>query len=148
MKCPACFNNLSQMQVGELVVDVCQDGCGGIWFDAFELQRVDEQEEEAGERLLSVRRDERIAVDPTRKRECPRCDGIKLHRHFFSAKRRIEVDECPNCGGYWLDAGELAQIRSERSETAKTQAAQKSAVSGEFIRYLYRLENQTRRPSD
>jgi Zn-finger nucleic acid-binding protein len=127
------------MQVGNLVVDVCQDGCGGIWFDAFELQRVDEQEEEAGERLLNVRRDERIAVDPTRKRECPRCDGIKLHRHFFSAKRRIEVDECPNCGGYWLDAGELAQIRSEKSETAQDATERAAGIPGEVIRYLYRL---------
>ena len=24
-----------------------------------------------------------------------------------------EVDECPQCGGYWLDAGELALIRQE-----------------------------------
>jgi uncharacterized protein len=37
MKCPACFNELTQLQVGSLVVDVCQGGCGGIWFDAFEL---------------------------------------------------------------------------------------------------------------
>src|SRR6476646_3065164 len=98
MKCPACFNQLTSLQVGSLTVDACQGGCGGIWFDAFELQRVDEQQEEAGERLLEIRRDERIRVDPTRKRDCPR-DGNKLRRHFFSAKRRVEVDECPNCGG-------------------------------------------------
>jgi len=144
MKCPACFNELTAMGVGSLTVDVCQGGCGGIWFDAFELQQVDEQEE-AGEPLLHIQRDERIKVDPTRKRECPRCPNMKLHRHYFSAKRRVEVDQCPNCGGYWLDAGELEQIRAERSETAKTQAAQKSAISGEFIRYLYRLENQSRK---
>src|SRR2546425_4366458 len=147
MKCPACFNELKSLQVGNLVVDACQGGCGGIWFDAFELQRVDEEQEEAGERLVNIQCDERIRVDPTRKRECPRCEGIKLQRHFFSAKRRVEVDQCPNCGGYWLDAGELAQIRAERSETAKTQAAQKSTISPEFIRYLYRLENQNRKVS-
>lgn len=112
MKCPACFNELAPMQVGSLVVDVCQDGCAGIWFDAFELQRVDE-EAEPGEPLLHIRRDPRVVVDSSRKRECPRCPGIKLHRHFFSAKRRIQVDQCPNCAGYWLDAGELAQIRAE-----------------------------------
>src|SRR5215472_5570990 len=145
MKCPACFNNLTQMQVGKLVVDVCQDGCGGIWFDAFELQQVDEQNEVAGEPLLGIRRDERIIVDPSRKRECPRCPGIKLHRHFFSAKRRIEVDECPNCGGYWLDAGELSQIRSERSETARSEQINVPSLSGEVIRYLYRLRSENRK---
>ena len=92
MKCPACFHPLTQVQVGSLQVDVCQGGCGGIWFDAFELQRVDEERESAGEPLLQIQRDERVLVDPSRKRECPRCPGIKLQRHFFSAKRRIEVD--------------------------------------------------------
>src|SRR5258706_4022640 len=133
MKCPACFNELSQLQVGMLTVDVCHGGCGGIWFDAFELQRVDEEQEVAGERLLEIQRDERIRVDPTRKRECPRCEGIKLKRHFFSAKRRVEVDQCPNCGGYWLDAGELALVRAERTSVAGETAGQ-SNISAEANR--------------
>ena len=140
MKCPACFNELTQKQVGSLVVDVCEGGCGGVWFDAFELQRADEEQEAAGERLLDIRRDPRVQVDFSRKRECPRCAGIKLKRHFFSAKRRVEVDECPNCGGYWLDAGELAQIRLEKSENANAEAAAQSTLSPEVIRYLYRLQ--------
>src|SRR5262245_37480117 len=140
MKCPACFSDLTEAQVGSLVVDVCQGGCGGIWFDAFELQRVDEDQEGAGERLLNLPRDERIQLDPARKRDCPRCSGVKLKRHFFSPKRRVEVDECPNCGGYWLDAGELAQIRSEKSQTA----AAPSSISSDVIRYLYRLQAESR----
>jgi len=142
MKCPACFNELTQLQVGTLVVDVCQGGCGGIWFDAFELQRVDE-ESEPGEPLLHIQRDPQVVVDATRKRECPRCAGIKLHRHFFSAKRRVEVDQCPNCAGYWLDAGELAQIRAETAE--KAEATAPTTISGEFIRYLYRLQHEHRK---
>ena len=121
-------------------MDVCRGGCGGIWFDAFELQRVDEEAETAGERLLEVERDERLVIDPSAKRECPRCAGIKLHRHFFSAKRRVQVDQCPNCAGYWLDAGELAQIRAETSETARAAEARQTSISAEFIRYLYRLQ--------
>jgi|SRR5207244_7764934 len=144
MKCPACFNQLKQMQVGSLVVDACEGGCGGVWFDAFELQRVDEQQEVAGEHLLEIRRDQRIKVDPSRKRECPRCEGMKLKRHFFSAKRRVEVDECPNCGGYWLDAGELAQIRLEKSETAQEEQTGQTKLSPEVIRYLYRIQSESR----
>lgn len=143
MKCPACFNALTEVQVGHLLVDVCQDGCGGIWFDAFELQKVDE-EGEAGEPLLDVRRNPDITVDPNRKRECPRCAGVKLHRHFFSAKRRVQVDECPNCAGYWLDAGELAQIREEKTQAEATAQARQTSISPQFIRYLYRLENSDR----
>ncbi len=148
MKCPACFNQLSRLQVGSLVVDVCQHGCGGIWFDAFELQRVDQQTEEVGERLLHIQRDPKVVVDTSRKRECPRCEGIKLQRHFFSPRRRVEVDECPNCAGYWLDAGELAQIRAEHGETATTESGAPALLSSEVIRYLYRMRTESRRRTD
>ena len=146
MKCPACHNELSQVQVGSLVVDVCNGGCGGVWFDAFELQKVDEPGEEAGERLLEFKRDPHLVIDTLRKRECPRCAGIKLHRHFFTAKRRVEVDQCPNCAGYWLDAGELASIRAEKLAEANLEAdVRQSALSAQTIRYLYDLQTQTRR---
>jgi len=141
VKCPACFNELTETQVGSLVVDVCQGGCGGIWFDAFELERVDEEGEVAGEPLLHISRDERIAVDASRKRDCPRCEGVRLHRHFFSAKRRVQVDQCPNCGGYWLDSGELADIRAEKSESNRAEQVRKSSLSSADIRYLYRLRS-------
>lgn len=127
-------------QAGAFTVDVCQGGCGGIWFDAFELERVDEESETAGEPLLAISRNEHVVIDPSRKRDCPRCQGVKLHRHFFSAKRRVEVDQCPNCGGYWLDAGELALIRAEKAASAKAAEARQSTISAEVIRYLYDLE--------
>ena len=144
MQCPACFNSLSPLQVGKVTVDVCQGGCGGIWFDAFELQRVDDQEEAAGEAMLHIQKDPKIQVDPTRKRSCPKCEGIKFKRHYFSARRRIEVDECPNCGGYWLDAGELAQIREEKGQIAAASQARPQLTSEE-IRYLYRMRLENRK---
>ena len=143
MKCPACYNELAEVQVGSLRVDVCEGGCGGAWFDAFELQRVDDESEAAGERLLHIRSVEGVVVH-TGKRECPRCAGVKLRRHFFSAKRRVQVDQCPNCAGYWLDRGELAQIRAERAETARTEQAGPSTLSVEVIRYIYRLQTEGR----
>ena len=46
-------------------------------------------------------------------------------RHFFSVKRQVQIDECPVCGRFWLDVGELRRIRSlfktqqERREAAR-----------------------------
>jgi uncharacterized protein len=140
VKCPACFNELTKKQVGSVEVDVCQGGCGGIWFDAFELQHVDEEEERAGEHLVEIERDESVVPDTSRKRLCPRCEGVKLMRHFFSAKRRIEVDQCPNCNGYWLDAGELAAVRAEKAREESVGEVARSTISSETIRYLYRLQ--------
>ena len=140
MKCPACDRELGELLVGNLRVDVCQGGCGGIWFDAFELPRVDEVSEAEGESLVAIQRDSTVCFDPNRKRECPRCCGVKLHRHFFSAKRRVQVDQCPNCGGYWLDAGELAAIRQEKSDTEILEKTTQATISMEVVRYLYRLK--------
>jgi len=146
MKCPACFNELTPLQVCDLTVDACQGGCGGVWFDAFELQKVDEEHETAGERLLNIQRDAGLSLDKSRKRECPRCAGVKLHRHFFSARRRVEVDECPGCGGCWLDAGELAKIRAEKHQAALVKQAGQLSISLDVIRYVYRLRTERRRP--
>jgi Zn-finger nucleic acid-binding protein len=114
MTCPACGHALSTRTAGELTVDVCDGGCGGIWFDHFELKKLDEQAESAGEQLLDVRRDPGVVVDPAERYRCPTCtDGVVLMRHFWSVKREVTIDECPECGGIFLDAGELAHIRSE-----------------------------------
>jgi Zn-finger nucleic acid-binding protein len=113
MKCPACGNQLEQMTVEGLSVDVCKNGCGGIWFDNFELKQVDEKHESAGEKLLQVEKNPDTVVDYSQKRLCPKCENQKMIKHFMSVKREAEVDECPNCGGFWLDAGELGQIRNQ-----------------------------------
>lgn len=142
MNCPACDRALTEIQVGHLKVDACLDGCGGVWFDAFELQRVDDPGETAGDLLVEVPRDPTLAVDFARKRACPRCPDVKLKRHFFSARRRVEVDHCPNCGGYWLDHGELEGIRMEKAEEAAEKVRPKPGLTPEMIRYLYRLRTE------
>ena len=40
MKCPSCKNPLREKSAGGMTLDVCYGGCGGIWFDAAELERV------------------------------------------------------------------------------------------------------------
>ena len=32
-------------------------------------------------------------------------------RRKFSASVPVDIDECPQCGGIWLDSDELARIR-------------------------------------
>lgn len=112
MACPACGMRMEQSLVGGLSVDVCKRGCGGVWFDRFELREVDEAHESAGDLLDTVTRNPEVTVDHGRQFKCPRCQGQPMLRHFWSAKRSVEVDECPRCAGMWLDAGELGAIRA------------------------------------
>ena len=124
MRCPACGHVLSGVTVGGINVDVCRGGCGGIWFDRYELIKVDESHESAGEELLHIERAADVNVGHNKRTSCPKCPGMVMLRHFFSVKRQVAVDECPSCGGYWLDVGELAAIRTEfKTEVERNQAA-------------------------
>jgi uncharacterized protein len=137
MKCPVCESSLTAVQAGSVAVDVCLGGCGGIWFDNFELQKLDDPQELAGQMLVNLKKRADLQIDPTQRRKCPRCD-IVMMRHFFSPLRRVEVDECPGCGGYWLDAGELALIREERQTEQERQLA--------VEQYLTEMSAQTLEP--
>jgi hypothetical protein len=130
MNCPACSNTLTELLVGDVRLDVCKDGCGGIWFDWMELKKLDEPHEEVGLELLNIQKNDCAKVDFDSKRKCPRCEEtIIMLRHFSSVKREIEVDECGNCGGFWLDYGELNNLRSQfNTEEERNQAAKKYIV--------------------
>ncbi|MCZ7524992.1 MAG: zf-TFIIB domain-containing protein [Acidimicrobiia bacterium] len=124
VECPACGHATTERTIDGTSFDVCAGGCGGIWFDWHELERVDEPGEAHGELLLDVPVDPGTVVDHDARRACPRCPGITMMRHYRSVKRRVEVDECASCGGYWLDAGELRQVREQfRSDDERRQVA-------------------------
>lgn len=126
MKCPTCDIELNQVSIEEIQLDVCKEGCGGIWFDRFELQKMDEPHEFTDESLIDTLAIESpIAYDPTVKRKCPKCKDTIMMRHFFSVKKEVEVDHCPKCAGYWLDEGELFKIRKQfKTESDRKMAAE------------------------
>jgi Zn-finger nucleic acid-binding protein len=124
MDCPVCKVELVNVSVGKVLIDACLNGCGGLWFDQMELRKFDEPHEAFDEKLLKLENTRPQSIRP-KKLRCPRCETIVMMRHFFSIKRNVEVDECAQCGGVWLDAGELDAIRSEfTSESAKLAAAE------------------------
>ena len=132
--CPVCLQPLTPLAVGKTVVDVCHGSCGGVWCDHFELQKLDEHHEGEGKLIAHIERHPEITRDPSVRLKCPRCRDVVLRQHFFSVKQKVEVDSCPGCGGYWLDHGELAMIRSEFATTAAREAA--------TAKFLEDLDNQ------
>jgi Zn-finger nucleic acid-binding protein len=115
---------MTLLQVGDTVIDVCHHGCGGIWFDYFELNKFDEGGSDPGELLNVVKHPDYQRFQHERL-NCPRCQTVVLRQHFFSIRQQVEVDSCPHCGGYWLDHGELAAIREQFHTDAAREAATK-----------------------
>jgi Zn-finger nucleic acid-binding protein len=116
MICPACGRELEPFATGGVTVDVCAHGCRGIWFDAFELQKLADINATLTQQLRAVSSATPANIETVDKRVCPKCSGVAMMRHYFSSQRRTLVDECPSCGGFWLDAGELASVRQEQIE--------------------------------
>lgn len=114
IKCPACQKEMTKIFVPSagVNVDVCLDGCGGIYFDNREFKCFDEQHENIAEITEAIKNKTFIKVDETLPRSCPVC-GARMAKNYSSIKRQVQIDECYSCGGKFLDHGELERIRSE-----------------------------------
>ena len=126
MDCPRTGKPMSEIEISGVKVDV-STGCGGVWFDNFEFKKFDEPFESAGNKLIELmEKYKNKNVDVSKRINCPRHKGVVLMRHFYSVKQKIEIDECPQCAGIWLDPGELAEVRKLfSSEEERNNAADK-----------------------
>ena len=132
MKCPACGSTLSEHTVGALTVDICDTGCGGIFFDRFELSQVDEATETEGEALIRW-----AGITPSKKPDqsqryrCPRC-GMIMMRGLFKPQIPVTVDTCPQCAGVFVDHGELNSIRAAEGSDEERQLAARTFINSAF----------------
>ena len=92
---------------GEISYDACEK-CGSIWLDAGELDKMAFQV--TGSIEFSSDEDAQAAGSA---RKCPRCDDYELSRVRFLGESDIMLDHCRNCGGFWLDGGELNLVDQE-----------------------------------
>lgn len=130
MKCPACSGDLQNIVLSSIEVIACVDGCGGIWFDARELQKVDEAFEPEGEAIAELPPLANPILPRPLRILCPCCDDTAMLRRFTSLLREVEVDECPGCGGFWLDGGELAHLREENRKPGAQEKLKSAATMG------------------
>ena len=110
MKCPVCDNEMVEKDLGGVLVDVCETGCKGMWFDWMELSKLDEKNEGFGLALKEALIYPRTNDSARGKIKCPKC-GIPMHVHKYQSSKEVNVDECYACGGFFLDSGELNTIR-------------------------------------
>ena len=123
MKCPACDTEMQEVTAGDVEVDICSKGCGGIWFDAGELDKFEDGQDFDPQSLVNLKGANK-EVDQNAIRKCPRCADEVLVRQFYDVEGKVQINQCYNCSGIFLDKGELTILRSEY----KTEAEHKAAV--------------------
>lgn len=137
INCPACGKPMAKIPVpaANINLDICLDGCGGIFFDNREFKKFDEQAESIDEITNAIIGKTFAPVDGNADRTCPVC-GMKMVKNFASSLHEIQIDECYGCGGKFLDNGELQKIRAQfATEQERADAAVKelyNAVGGKL----------------
>jgi Zn-finger nucleic acid-binding protein len=111
LHCPRDATPLTRLRIGGVDTDLCEH-CGGLWLDRLELTRIEQLDTAFGDALLAhLDQFPPTLLDHSRRLNCPRHPGTVLMRRAFSAATPVQIDECPECGGLWLDTDELAAIR-------------------------------------
>lgn len=140
LKCPACDQLLSEARIGSVTVDVCDGGCGGVWFDGAELKKVELEQREADGPVLQMRHYPPAKLDPNHIRRCPRCQAYKLERRIPRLGSVIEFDHCLHCHGYWLDQGSLEKLIEENRFFSPGKSGKRIFVNLEVVRYMHTVK--------
>ena len=116
--CPACGKEMEKIFIPEpnVNVDICLNGCGGMFFDNRELDKFDEHEESIAHILHVINNKKFEEVDKSAKRICPVC-GIPMVK--LGSNTDVEIDSCNMCGATFLDNGELERLRELNNKDNK-----------------------------
>lgn len=114
LNCPACGKAMEKVFIPSqgINIDICTQGCGGIYFDNKEFDKFDEKGEDISTILEKISNKNFEKVNDSIGRNCPNC-GAKMVKNSTSIHQNISVDDCYTCGGKFLDNGELQKIRAE-----------------------------------
>ena len=96
-----------------LTYDVC-DRCGGLWLDRGELDKLALRTPgSVEESTLEIYREERNGGGQPYQPfppPCPRCHAASMLKMHFMGEARILMDYCEQCGGLWVEGGQLTKI--------------------------------------
>jgi Zn-finger nucleic acid-binding protein len=127
--CPVCQSNLEAKTVADASVDVCPR-CGGVFFDQDELAAA----KRSGLAKLDAEIECREKVEePKGPKLCPKCRvGMDAYRYQYTSN--IVLDTCPDCGGVWVDDGELSRMEEFGTQTPDWVAEKKAVAVSELDR--------------
>ena len=80
MKCPACGSEMQKVFISNkgINVDVCSQGCGGIYFDNKEIQEFSSADANLTEITSLLENKNFMPVDPKQTRICPACGTLRV----------------------------------------------------------------------
>ena len=148
MQCPVCQKTMTEQDFGGVKVSVCTEGCKGLFVKWDALARLEKKNQGMSDALQDALHYPRHNDDSRGQLACPVCK-ISMHRHLFQHDNEVNVDECYKCGSFFLDSGELNEIREHRmTEEQEAAYAQKLLDASPAFQGLVQEEHQDRSRAD
>lgn len=114
MLCPLCASHPELGRLPDAEAFRCPS-CQGIFLTRGELDRM--AAPHSGDLEFStVDLDSFSHEDAHATIDCPACGDVGMHKVEFNIYTGIILDYCGECGGFWLDSGELERIDTEVRE--------------------------------
>lgn len=123
IRCPACGNKMKKVFIPSagVNVDICVDGCGGIYFDRKEIQHFQKGNDNSYNEIKKELSGKFFTpVNQNETRVCPVCAAKMVKTKIQGLN--VEIDTCYSCGGIFLDNGELELIRESMKKTSYQKA--------------------------
>ena len=95
----------------ELLLDQC-GGCGGVWFDKYELFRIGEAEARQVEGIDKEKL--RYPTGTGASLLCPVCGVTLVSFQDANIPENIQLLSCPKCSGFWVNHGQLSSYADFR----------------------------------
>ncbi|MFN8483663.1 MAG: zf-TFIIB domain-containing protein [Anaerolineae bacterium] len=131
MKCPRDGGELQPAVRYNIQVDVCPT-CNGMWLDHDELDQLEDTVFADDPNKGTMMLESQITQG-----HCPKCDAL-LEQFTYRYHLSIQLDQCPNGHGYWLDAGEDAKILDVMRERAPD-LERKADAEGDFQGFMNKV---------
>jgi len=134
--CPACGKEMKKIFLPELNlnIDICADGCGGIFFDNRELKIINNNALQIDEIVKQLEGKTFNKVDEQAERICPACGSVMVKNRAGQDEVKenefVVIDECYKCGGKFLDFGELEKFKHKQA----VKPEEKKSID---VQYLY-----------
>ena len=119
LTCPACGAEMTKLFIADkaINIDICAEGCGGIYFDNKEIQEFSGENDDLSEIKKLLEGKNFMPVDETKTRICPACKTPMAKTNAFG----VQIDTCYKCGGIFLDNGEFEYVRAKFKKPKKVQ---------------------------
>lgn len=147
-RCPKCATPLTRVQEEGINHHTC-GGCFGTWIERVRLIRLvrlalpPAAASQPLEELAAL-----VAESDTKQMlRCPEC-ATPMRRDRYHPLIPVNLDQCPKCQGYWLDAGELTLLRRLYTEMQQSSDPRIASLREKVAQIGLDAEMQRERDAD